>query len=228
MEQEMNSIKVREDLNINLKRWSAKTKKKFMDLFRKNGMNISKKHIYDTLISPYIEPNDIFINSEEYEYILIELKKYNFDDNLEFEMKCNACKQPVSIDTTLSDITYYNPSSLTSIKEDFIKFRNLPSQEVFQAVVEKFPDENKAYLQLLMSIESLNGVQSESISQVMEDIENLDINKYNKIEKLFVENSSFIQLLLNIECPHCNDNEDYEFDSIPGFFEDMLPKNAKI
>ncbi len=220
-------IKVREDLDIELSEWTAKTKKNFMDLFRKKGLKIGKKDVYKTLIIPYIEPSDIFLTSAEYDYILIELKKFNFDDELDFDINCTNCREPFRVKTTLTDITLYEPSSLSTVKDNLVKFRSIPTQEVYNTTIDKFKDENEAYLQLLLSITELNGKESENIAQVLEDVESLSISNYNKVEELYIDNSSQIELLLDIECPHCDSRETYEFDSIPNFFESMLPKNPK-
>ena len=221
-------LKIREDLEIELKNWTGATKQKFIGIFREKGMKISEKDIYDILILPYIEPNTDFLNSAEYQYILIELKKLNFGDEFSFEMNCGNkdCDGVFEVDTSLSQITNYEPNAFVNIKDnlDFVKLKNIQSQEIYQNAELKLPDENKVFLQMLLSIIEINTKQSESIESVLEDLENLPLTEYNIIEELFIKNSSKIELGLDIECPECSILKTYHFDAIPGFFEDILPK----
>jgi len=218
-------LKVRENLELELKEWTGGTKRKFMDLFKNKGMNIKESDVHDILIKPYIVPNDVFLNSAEFQYILIELKRMNFKNEFKFEMKCAHCEDSFIVETTLSDVTNYISGKLSTIDTDLTKLRDIPNQELFDDIIKKYPSENKMYLQLILSILRIKDKESESIELTKESLENLTISEYNELEEFFIENESSLDLALEIECPECNIGDVYEFDSLPNFFEDMLPKN---
>jgi DNA-directed RNA polymerase subunit RPC12/RpoP len=216
-------IKLRENLNVEIKPWIGKTKKDFMGLFRKNGVNVNQEQVFDVLLKPYIIPDkNFFLFEEEKQYLLIKLKEISFKDNFEFEIVCSECGNNFIVESNLDQITNYSiGKDLEKIESELVKFRYFTEEQL--KIMKSKLDENEKLLQLYLSISRIKDKEISSIEDIVEGLEELTLKEYNEIEKIFLESQSKLKLGLEISCPHCEDTKEYNFDIIPKFFDELLP-----
>jgi len=224
------NIKIRKTLNTEVKPWTAKTKKEFIKLYREKGTEITEEEVYDILIYPYIDiDKTVFLSELEKQYILIEIKKASSFNKVNFRMSCDKCEKLFDVETTLDDVTHYHPSEFpveTRINKNKFSFRDIKMADTVKKAREKYPDEPPSYITMLLSIIEINDKPMSKLSEVMEFVENLPLPEFEKLEDFYFNKKSDLDLGQEITCPYCEYKQYYNFDIIPGFFDELLPKEV--
>jgi len=221
-------MKIRKNLEVEIKPWIAKTKKDFIKLYKEKGQYIEEDELYDLILYPYINiEKDIYLSSLEKQYILIEIKKISGFNKVQFQMSCDKCEKLFDVNSTLDDVTHYHIGEFPAeikVKDNVYKFFDVKLSNTVNEAKIKYPDEPPSYIIMLLSIREINDKKIESLDEVKEFIELLPLTEFEELEEFFFNKKSDLELGQEIECPHCGFKRYYNFDIIPGFFDELLPK----
>lgn len=208
---------------VTLAPWKAKTKKEFIKLVQRKGDEISGNELADVLIRQNIDKPDIFLNPDEAQYILIKLKEISIGDEVKFDMDCDneKCKKTFAVQLSLNDICKYTPSKYPSKTENF-SWREIPNQKVFDDISDN-TEETYVNIEMMLHLDAINGEESVSFLDTLDKVDNLSLKDTDELEAQYFSVMAYLEMGSEIECPHCKHKEDYQFDIIPHFFEELLP-----
>lgn len=207
---------------VTLTPWKAKTKKEFVKLF-KGDKELNEKDLVSTLILPSIDEQEAFYTSDEVQYILTQLKVISIGDNVDFNMECDECHTNFDIHLTIKDIVKYTPSNYT--KTENIDWRDIPSRKIFDEASKRFPDESVNEIEMLLHISSYRGTQTTSFEQILDTYNNMSIKESQELIDAYTEVRPRLELSGVLTCTNeeCKQSDEYDFDVIPGFFDELMP-----
>lgn len=215
-------LKLGDDKTVSISPWIGKTKKEFVKIFRDKQENVSENNIYDTLIRPYINNNEQYYSPDEIQYILFSIRTISTNENIVFSIDCKDCEEDIAVDAELKEFFKYTPSVFPA-QIDRIKWKDIQKNSI-KAIKEKYPDDLKSEIDLLLHIEAVDDVKITSYNQVQEIVDNMTLSESNKLVSDYSEAKSKISLEAIIKCPHCNVEHTYYFDKIPTLFDPILPR----
>lgn len=203
--------------------WKAKHKKQFIKLIESKGDNITGEELANVLVRQNIDKPDIFLSPDEAQYLLIKIKEISISENVDFNMECDnpECNESFDVHLTLDKITHYTPSTYS--KSELVNWRDIPSQTVFAKVCADNPDENVTDVEMLLHIDAINGEPTIDFKTTLDIMDELDLKYASEIERNFMSVMPFLEMGTSIKCPHCSYEDEYQFDIIPNFFEELLP-----
>lgn len=208
---------------VEITSWKAKHKKQFIKLIEEKGENMTGEDVAEVLIRQNIDKSQIFLSPDEAQYLLIKIKELSLGGEVDFSMECDneECNKTFEVNLTLDAITHYTPSNYSEM--DTITWRDIPSQAIFQKVCAENPNELDADIELILHIDAINGEQTIDFKTTLDLIDDMDIRDVTEINSQFMSVMAFLEMGSKIKCPHCGYEDDYQFDVIPNFFEELLP-----
>lgn len=210
------------DKEVTITPWKAKTKKEFIKLF--NGeQELKEEDLISVLIMPSIDRKEAFYTTDEIQYILTQLKSLSVGDSVDFSMDCEKCKTNFDIHLSIGDIVNYRPSNY-GVSENVI-WRDIPTKQIFDDAVKNFPDEAVGEIEMLLHISAYKGVTTTSLEQILEVYNDMTISESQSLIDEYLEVRPLIELSSKLTCtnPDCGQSDDYDFDIIPGFFDELMP-----
>jgi DNA-directed RNA polymerase subunit M/transcription elongation factor TFIIS len=208
-----------------LKIWKGRTKKDFLNLFKTKKDNISEPEILNIILYPYIVTKGNHLTIDEEQYVLMHLRDLSVKTPLIFYISCNECDNPIEIRKNSVDLIKYTPNQFPEIsKSENIEIEWVNQKVNINKLIKHFNDELPDFLEILNSIERINGKSFGKFSDIIEYFEDLDISDVEWITQEYERLKSKISLETRETCKVCNHTEDYYLDSLPGFFDPLLPK----
>jgi len=206
--------------------WKSKTKKDFIKVFKKKGEKATEEDMISVLMTPYIEPNDVFYSSDEIQYILGTLRQISIEDVIKFSIDCDnkECGEEFPVETTVEDLMYYKESEYPKTLDNII-WRDLPKSNSLSNLIKKYPEEPPKDLEVLIHIEAINDEVITSFDHLLKLTEELTLSEGAKIDEDFKKVKSSLEIKTKTICPHCNLEKEYIFDIIPTYFDPLLPKD---
>jgi len=211
---------------VEITQWKAKTKKNFLNAIKNKGENFTNDDIMDVLLYPYITPNDIFLNDDEIQYLLVQIRKISINEDISFITECKKCNKDIKITCDVSDIINFKKNQFP-IDKNNIKWKDLKYKNSLKNIFDKYDDFPKI-LEILAHIEKINNKTITSFEEILEIYEDMDLTESENLEKTFNEIDTVFNIKKSLKCPHCNTLDEYYFEEIPGFFDPILPREIKI
>jgi len=219
------TIQLTQEKSVELAPWKARNKKEFIKLFQ-NGKasDVTEEAVLDVLVYPnLVDAEDIFLSPDEIQYIMIKLKEISIGNEIKFSMTCDECEEPFDVDLTFDDMVHYREGDWNT-EGEIITWRDVPKRSTVKAIQDKFPDEKYSDLEFLLHVAKVNGVQPSSLAELMETYDDFPLKDTLKIADEYNSLKSELELYANTKCPHCSHEQEYSFDVIPGFFDELMPK----
>jgi len=221
-------LQINKNTTVKISKWNGKTKKEFLKLLKNNNLN--ENTIINTLLLPYIDKRDYYLNPDEIQYILINLRKISYNKPINYNIKCIECSEVINLENDVLDFCSYKMGNFPIIYKDSeneIYFNVIPNNflEVSKQI-EKLTNYDilPNTIEMLLHISKFNKKEVNTFEEIYEFYENLDIETLNDIEDFYNKNKSSLELKLDVKCPKCNSKHTYYFDSIPKFFDILMPK----
>jgi len=220
-------LQLGENKTVELTGWVGSTKKNFMNLFKEKGENVAEQDVLGILVYPFITPNDIYYSEDELQYILINLRDISVKDDITFAEECvnEECNEVLDVSLKVSDIYSYTQSKYPST-DGKIAWRDIQGKNDLKDLVAKNENELPGNTEAYLHIESYDGNQITSFNQIQELVDELPLNESNDIIDNFDRNKSSIELSCEETCK-CGEVNVFEFESIPSFFDPLLPKELQ-
>lgn len=197
---------------IKARKWKAKEKFTFKaNISSKNGA----QKIVDSLVYDCLETNEV-LSTEEYKYALLKIREASISDSIKLQFNCDNCNTRFNTDLKLSGIfkPVYVEKNEIKTQNHIIKLGEIKNKEFYKKVINQSPNELDFYLR----IESINGEECVSISEVIQYFSEMDVDEFERITDQWEEIRFKIDDNVKISCPNCKSETVYKFDEIPGFF----------
>jgi hypothetical protein len=229
-------VKISKTKIVNIKPWTTKTKKDFVRSLKKNGKSIDEYTIFKDLFFPYIEPNNEYYTINETQYLLYNIRKISAKTDLDFLISCAECGEAIEVQCDMEDLVFYEEGKIPLEKDgiswvninDSLSWRNFSSTkkgvEKFFEITDKYSDESPVGLEMALSIAKINDKEIQNLDEILEELENLSLDRYNELLKTYDEIKSQFEIKIEKTCPNCDYTDTYYFESIPEFFDPLMPK----
>jgi len=216
-------ILLSEDKSVNISPWKSKTRKQFIKLFKEKKTDVLEDDIVDILVMPYIEPNNIFLSSDEIQYLLIKIREISLDNKISFIMECENCKEDFDVDIELNKLVNYSPGNFS--KASICEWTDELNKDTFKKSLEKYPDEVPKDLEMLIHIKSCNDKDyTLDLDKLIDDFDDFKLSEILNIKNEYSEVKSKLEISSTIKCTKCGFSKKYQFDVIPSFFDPLMPK----
>jgi hypothetical protein len=215
----MNTIKLGKEKIVTIKPWKTKTKKEFLNLIKKNNgdfKNIKESEVLKVLLTPYIEPNDIFLSDAEKEYLIICIRNISLDNNISFLIECSGCGEKIPVKCEIMDLVKYQENQYPIILNDisWIDIKNNTQS--------KYKDYMPGTIEMLSHISDYKG--EVNLDKMVEIYDNMELKESDDLYKDYTTIRSSIKIEREETCPYCSELDTYYLESVPDLFEPLLPK----
>ena len=196
---------------LNIKKWKGKNKKDFIRLV--NDSDTDNQKLLDILVYSCIE-EDVILSTEEFRYVLTRIRAYSLGETISFEFYCDKCQEIFHREMKLIDIIRYTYKPLKEIKFDKtkIKLGEIKNKEIYTEKVSEDPDYD-----FLFRIESINGNDTFTLTELMDIIDNFDIDVIEKVMEIYEDHRFKVDDTNIVKCD-CGHEMIFQFDELPGFF----------
>jgi hypothetical protein len=175
-------IKLGKNKKVQIKAWKTKTKKEFLNIIKNKKDKLTEEDILNTLILPYIEPNNIYFSEEELQYLLINIRNISVSENIKFITKCNNCNKDIEIDTNILNLCEYKENQYPIIKDD-ISWKDIENERILKTNITKYKDELPGNIEMFMHIDGIENKKFKNLDEIIEFFEDLTLEESNKISK---------------------------------------------
>ena len=218
-------LQINKEITIKLNKWTANTKKDFLEAIKKE--KVDEINIINTLVLPYIEvPEEVYLNPDELQYILINLRKISYNKAIDFKIRCSNCREVIECNNDVLDFCSYKMGKFPAKFKDF-KFNNIKSNFIeVSNIIDNLAKHGilPNIAEMLLHITEYKNRPINTFEEIYEIYENLDLETINDLENFYNDNKSSLELKLNVNCKSCKKSDTYYFLSIPQFFDILLPK----
>jgi len=211
---------------INIMPWKTRAKKDFLKAIKDKGEKFSEQDLINTLILPYIEPNNIYLSEDEIQYVISNIRNISIKDNIDFQIQCDNCGEIIDVNCGIMDIITYKENTYP-ITDGKIQWKDIEANKYVEDISRKYIDDVKSDLEMLLHIEMYNNMEITSFDDIMNIFEDMSLDESTELYESFRKVQSKINIKKEIRCPDCNFVDIYEFESIPGFFDPLLPPDIK-
>jgi len=198
------------------RKWKAKDRKNFKKAIQSDE-NLDNA-IMKALVMNCLENKNVALTQDEIQYILVTIRKHSISDKVKFEYICDECEEKVNLTLNIDDVNSFHYSEWKEYKG--IMFGNIPNAKFYNENKELGDDINEIAFHTV----SINGNQSMTFDEVINYYEEMDIDEFDDIFEAFLNQTFTLLNKKEVECPHCNNKQVFEFDEIPGFFPDTWLK----
>jgi len=203
------------DKEVKFRKWKVKDKKKFLSN-KDNPLAIKEALVYDCL-----EDSNLALSEEEYNYLLVNIREESINEKVQYDFTCSHCNKEFEYSADLSAIMKPTFGEYGDIiyKNQIFTMTNLRNRDFYEnAILNTSDNETKKIIDFILHIESYNDQDGMSFDDLIEVINNLDIDVFEKIFLDWEKMRFKVDNIETVKCPHCNKTEKYEFDNLPGFF----------
>lgn len=215
------STKLR-DTEIKFRKWKVKDKKKFLN----SGED--KQALREALVYDCLEDKDIALSEEEYKYLLMKIRETSLEDKVHYTFKCVKCEQLYDFTADLNVImsAEFLPYDDIIFKNHIFTMTDLRNREFYEGAITNADTPDEKYLiDFILHIGSYNDNDGYSFQQLNEIINELDADVFEKIISKWEDMRFKLNNVYEVQCPHCNNTEYFEFDDLPGFFPESWIDN---
>ena len=200
---------------IKFRKWKVKDKKKFL------SAGDDKYLIKEALVYDCLEDKTIALSEDEYKYILTKIRETSLEDKVHYTFQCGKCNEVYDYDADLNAIMVgvFEPYGDITIKNHIFTMGSLKNRAFYEAAttVANTPDE-KFLIDFILHIDAYNDNDGYTFQQYNEIINELDADVFEKVINAWEKMRFKLDNVYEVQCPHCNATEYFEFDDLPGFF----------
>lgn len=214
-------IKLGEGKVIHIRKWKQKDRKNFKNMFIEKGEFTTAMDLAATVVFPCILEKSTLLTEEEIKYVLGELRRISIGETFSFDFVCDECDEFNKIELKISEVNKSKISKwgTSSIKGHSIKFgEQINPQFYYNALFEAASEEDKAVIDLVSHIISIDNDDTKTFKELVSMFENMDTDIYDAIIEEFNKQKFKQDLVTEVECTHCKAKQGFLFDEIPGFF----------
>lgn len=200
------------DKVIHCRGWKGKEKKKFIASLKQAEIN--EEEVLESLVYDCIE-EDVVLSTEEFKYVLSRIRAFSLGEDIDIEFYCENCGETYTKTFQLKDIITYSYKELPEINVSGAKIKLGPIRN--KTFYEKMIAEDEEY-DFLLRIEKFNDNDHFNLEELINLMDNLDVQVLTEIYQIYEDHRFKINDIHSVTCQHCEHQETYQFDELPGFF----------
>jgi len=207
---------------IKFKAWSTKNEKDYLIAVEAEE-EINDSRLYDLLIKPCLEDEDIVLSLNEQKMLMIEIRKKSLGHTFAMRYVCKKCKQVNDLDIDFDKIIKFSPDNFHSVIVDDMTFNFGPiaTDNLKRKLDDQETNVDYAFTEMILHIQSieLEGKLEDTFTftELKDFMEELPSFIFDKVYKDFQEMKSKLDFELKTYCMVCNTENEIEFDHIPNF-----------
>lgn len=217
---ETNYVPVKlKDKTVNVRKWKVKDRKKFLQSIKDQDVKASTT----ALVNDCMEDPTIPLSPEEFRYLLLKIRALSLGEKVTYELNCEKCEKDFDMAVNIRDISnpVFQENNIISSGNIKIKTGDIPSKQFYDKAMDELQDERDIFLiDFLFHIKEIDGSDAFTFEDLFNFINDLDIDIAADIFDQWSKNKFKIDDTHIVKCPHCNFEEVYVFEDIPGFFPD--------
>jgi hypothetical protein len=203
------------DKTFKFRKWKVKDKKKYLENIQSTPMS------REALVYDCMEDKKIALDEEEIKYVLIQIREASIKDPIEYTFTCENCNGQYDYSAKLSEIITLDGSNVGEIVSGSTSFEmgHVQNRDFYQGLVlSALHEEDKELIDFMLHIKSFNGNDGFTFDMLNDFVSNMDVKEFevafDKWQKMKLTTNNVSSVI----CPHCNHEEWYQFDALPGFF----------
>ena len=202
---------------INFRKWKIKDKNKFIE-----GTKIdNKKIIEEALVYDCLEDRNIPLTSEEYKYVLLQIRSNSISPFIEYKFKCDVCEKDYDYKANINVILVPNFNGYGTIisGDTEIEMGEIINKEVYDSVMEGCKSyEQEKIMDFIFHIKKIDDSDAFTLDMLIEKINNLDVQQGEDIFLQWEKMKFSLNDTHEVKCPFCDSTELIQFDDLPDFF----------
>ena len=216
---------------INCRKWKGKDRKDFKKALEKEPLTNDTYRKY--LVYSCILETDVYLNDDELDYILIEIRRHTLGDKFNYTFLCH--NEECGHINTITDETYDNILNITLGTNDSIIIGDYTFNmgQINKAFYEKILAESKidtieekAFIELVLSIHSVeyDGEKYDAFDykDMYNFLESLEADTFDKLYNQYTINKFNCIREKTYKCEKCGSTLTIEYDEIPEFFNNWF------
>ena len=204
------------DKILTIRKWKGRDKIKFLNTIKNENIDPEdlQNQLINSLVYDCIDEN-VVLSLDEFRYVLTKIRAYSLGEEIHYEFLCPNCQENFEKTLQLKDIIRYKyvPLKEIKVKDINIQLGKINNKETYMNLIEK--DEMYDFI---LRIKSINENDAFTIEQLDEIINDIDIDVLEEILDIWESSKFKIDNINEVQCPHCEDKQLYEFDDLPDFF----------
>lgn len=205
---------------IKFRKWKVKDRKKFIKILNElddiNDFSTTKELVYDCL-----EDKNTILSSEEFRYVLGQIRKESVGDTIEVSLLCETCGEEYNSSLKIDDVIKPSGQDYTEVKFDdvSVSFGEVVNKEYYDKKLEESETPEEVYMNdFLYHISKIDGNETFTFAELEEYIDNMNIDVLDKVLDEWDKMRFTVNDVCSTQCSHCDTVETYSFDDLPGFF----------
>ena len=219
---EYNNVAKIGDKEYKFKPWNTKNEKDYL-IAVESETDITDKILFDILIRPCLEEENLILTNNEQKMLIIEIRKKSLGTTFPMRYACSKCGQVNDIDVSFDDIINYTPDNFKDITSENLvfSFGNIVSENLKTKLDNTKTNIDYAFIDFLLHIHSIT-VDGEvedtfTFDELVDFVENIPTNIFDEVYKEFQGMKSKLDFELKSKCLVCEEENEVDFEHIPGF-----------
>jgi uncharacterized protein YbaR (Trm112 family) len=158
-------VKLGKNKEVEVKPWKTKTKKEFLKIVKAKQLEVAEEDLINTLVLPYVTPNDIYFSSDEVQYLLVILRNISINENITTEITCRDCNNSFDISKKVTDFCKYQESQYPIVIGKY-SWKDIKNPNSVKTIHQQNPDELLNDIEMLLHIEKIEDKNIESFSEI--------------------------------------------------------------
>ena len=202
--------------------WTTLDEKNYL-LAVESEETITDTLLFDLLIRPCLEDDDVILSSDEQKMLMIEIRKKSLGTSFPMRYSCKKCKQVNDIDVEFDQIIKYSSPSYHDVEVQDMKFMfgEIASENLKSRLDDQNTNVDYAFTEVLLHIQSIeiNGNIEDTFTydELVQFMEDIPSSIFDKVFEEFQSMKGSLDFELKTFCMVCNTENNVEFDHIPNF-----------
>jgi len=208
---------------IKFKPWTTKNEKDYLiAVSTSSGKAVPEDILYDILIKPCLENNDIDLDVNEQKMLLIEIRKVSIGSTFPIRFQCKECTNVNELEIELDDVINFTPGTLGEVTVDDLYINFGKPNNIARERIEKADSEiERNFVNMIIHIKEIE-YQGEvndtfTFDELYEFFESMPTNVFDEVFNKFLKMDSNLELKGEFICGVCAHKHKIEFDKIPNF-----------
>jgi tRNA splicing endonuclease len=204
------------------KPWTTKNEKEYL-IAVESEENITDDLLFDILVKPCLEDDNIILSSNEQKMLMIEIRKKSLGSTFPMRFSCSGCGQVNDIDVELDQVVTFKSENFKEVEvQDLIfEFGGIASESLGDRLSSLSSGVEYSFIEFLIHIKSITieGVKEDTFSfeELQEFIENLPTHIFDEAYVEFQKMKSTLDFGYKTNCMVCQKENIIEFENIPSF-----------
>ena len=210
------------DRTFKFRPWTTKDEKDYL-IATEAEEDITDIMLFDILIRPCLEEQEVTLSVNEQKMLLIEIRKKSLGGTFPMKYTCGECKKVNDLDVKFDNIISFSPDNFSTVTIDDVTFvfGEIPSENLKARLDGIESNTEFSFVDFCLHIREIEigGELNDTFTfeELYEFVESLPTHIFNGAFVQFQEMKSTLKFELKTYCLMCNEENIINMDSIPNF-----------